>query len=279
MNIPTIGGARGIFEIFVPGLFLLVNAGVVVYLSPFIDDETKCLIGACASEPVVALLIAIGFGYLVGVLLRLFRPDLPDRLSAAWLRRFRRHRRQDNSALELWVLRDFPYIDWIEELCREWLGSDEAVEFYEKTWGRKERRKEKKGPSSPFFNFCKVMISCADERSAGEVYAAEAFTRYLSGMFYALVFASAMILGTVILRYVVGGETMVGLIIVLCFYLFAIGAILGRFRSVRAREVEIVFAACFRNRHLFEGDPTREGEPTGIVRWLARFLAPWRSQR
>jgi hypothetical protein len=265
MNIPTIGGARGIFEIFVPGMFLLVNLGMVVYLFPFMDDETKHLVAACASDPVVALLITVGFGYLVGVLLRLFRPDFPDRLSAAWLGKFLRRKRQDNGKLERWVHSDFPYIDWIEELCREWLGSDEALEFYEKTWGREERRREKKGPSSPFFNFCKVIVSCADERAAGEVYAAEAFTRYLSGMFYALAFASAMILGIVVLRYVVDGETMVGLMIVLCFYLFAIGAILCRFRSIRAREVEIVFAACFGNRHLFEGDHAGEGEPTGEV--------------
>lgn len=34
MNIPTIGGAQGIFEIFVPGMFLLLNLAVVVYLFP-----------------------------------------------------------------------------------------------------------------------------------------------------------------------------------------------------------------------------------------------------
>jgi hypothetical protein len=273
MNIPTIGGARGIFEIFVPGMFLLVNLGVVVYLFPFVDEETKCLIADSARDPVVALLVTVGFGYLVGVLLRLFRPELPDKLSAACIRRFSRHKRRGDGEPAPWAYEDFPYIDWIGEMCRECLGSDEAVEFYEKTWGRRERRRERKGPSSPFFNFSKTIVSCADERSAGEMYAAESFTRYLSGMFYALVFASATILGTLILRYVVDGETMVGLIIVLCFYLFAIGVILGRFRSARIREVEVVFAACFKNRHLFEA------EPTGEVGWLARLLAPWRSRR
>jgi hypothetical protein len=272
MNIPTIGGARGIFEIFVPGMFLLVNLGVVVYLFPFVDEETKRLIAAGASDPVVALLVAVGFGYLVGVLLRLFRPALPDKLSAACIRRFGRHRRRGDDEPALRAYEDFPYFGWIGEVCRECLGSDEALEFYEKTWGRIDEGREKKGLSSPFFNFCKALVSCADEKSANEVYAAEALTRYMSGMFYALVFAFLMILVTVILRYVFDGETMVGLIIVLCFYLFAIGAILSRFRSIRAKEVGIVFAACFKNRHLFEGEPTRE------VGWLARLLAPWRSR-
>jgi hypothetical protein len=279
MNIPTIGGARGIFEIFVPGMFLLVNLGVVVYLFPFVDEETKRLIAAGASDPVIALLVTIGFGYLVGMLLRLFRPDLPDKLSGAWVRGFRRRGRQGKRELGLWAHEDFPYFGWIEEVCRDCLHSDEALEFYKKTWGRIHEVREKKGLSSPFFGFCKVMVSCADAKSAGEVYAAEALTRYLSGMFYALVFASAMILGTVILQYVVDREAMVGLIIVLCFYLFAIGTILGRFRSIRTGEVEIVFAACFKNKHLFEGKPTGEGEPTREAGWLARLLAPWRSRR
>src|SRR5512138_1621180 len=33
MNIPTIGGTRGIFEIFVPDVFLLVNIGGLSWLS------------------------------------------------------------------------------------------------------------------------------------------------------------------------------------------------------------------------------------------------------
>jgi hypothetical protein len=279
MNIPTIGGARGIFEIFVPGMFLLVNLGVVVYLFPFVDEETKRLITAGARDPVVALLVTVGFGYLVGVLLRLFRPDLPDKLSAAWIRGFRPRGRQGKRELGLWAREDFPYFGWIDEVCRECLGSDEALEFYGKTWGRIDEGREKKGLSGPFFNVCKVLVSCADEKSANEVYVAEALTRYMSGMFYALVFAFLMILVTVILRYVLDGETMVGLIIVLCFYLFAIGAILSRFRSIRAKEVETVFAASFKNRPLFEGETAGEEKAAREVGWLARLLSPRRSRR
>jgi hypothetical protein len=90
MIIPTIGGARGIFEILVPGMFLLVNLGVVVYLLPFIDVETRDLIAACVSEPVVAVVIGVVFGYLIGVVLRLFPPGGPDKLSGAWAGRLYR---------------------------------------------------------------------------------------------------------------------------------------------------------------------------------------------
>ncbi|GAI26286.1 unnamed protein product, partial [marine sediment metagenome] len=53
MNIPTIGGARGIFEIFVPGVFLLLNLAVAVFLLPFIDEDTKNFFLDYASNPVL----------------------------------------------------------------------------------------------------------------------------------------------------------------------------------------------------------------------------------
>ena len=49
MNIPTIGGARGIFEFFVPGVFLLLNLGFATYIFPFTDAETKNGIAAAVS--------------------------------------------------------------------------------------------------------------------------------------------------------------------------------------------------------------------------------------
>ena len=106
MNIPTIGGSRGIFEIFVPGTFLLLNLSVIVYMFPFTDEETRRLIAAGASNPASALIIAISFGYLMGVLLRLFRTDLPDNLSAAWLRIFTR--RGNPKETKLWATEEFP---------------------------------------------------------------------------------------------------------------------------------------------------------------------------
>lgn len=34
-EVPSVGGARGIFEMFVPGVFLLINIAIVVYVGPF----------------------------------------------------------------------------------------------------------------------------------------------------------------------------------------------------------------------------------------------------
>jgi hypothetical protein len=258
MIIPTIGGARGIFEILVPGMFLLVNLGVVVYLLPFIDVETRDLIAACVTEPVVAVVIGVVFGYLIGLLLRLLQPAGPDRLSAAWLgRRYRRARKQGGK-IPLYISERFPYIGYLGGMCRQRICSSDVLDFYKKTWAPRRRR----GQNLEFFNFCKAMILSEDERSASEIYAAEAFVRYMSGMFYALVAAFCMILVTFVVRWVDVGRPMAGLIIMLCTYLLAIGMILRSFRFIRIKEAQTVFAASFKNRSIFENvaAPVDEGE-------------------
>ena len=254
MNIPAIGGARGIFEIFVPGVFLLLNLSAAIYLFPYTDDDTKRLIVSGASNTILVLVIGICFGYLIGVLLRLFRTDLPDKWSALWLRRFDRHALEGKGRFKLYATEDFPYISWIGETCKQYLPS-EVQTFYDKVWaGRKQA-----GHNKQFFNFCKLMISSTDERSANEIYAAESLSRYISGMFYALVFAFILILATVVIRYFVLGQTMVGLIILLLAYLFAIEEILRHYRFIRVKEAEAVFTASFKNRAIFEEGPHQAG--------------------
>jgi hypothetical protein len=257
MNVPTIGGAKGIFEIFVPGIFLLLNLGAVMYWLPFTDDRTRRLLVGAATNPTVAIVVSVCFGYLIGVLLRLLRTDLPDRLAGAWVRRFERHVRTEDGKFHLWAIEKFPYIGWMEEVCKQYL-SPEATTFYNKTWANRKRSEQNK----QFFNFVKVIVGSNDERSANEMYAAESLTRYMTGMFYALSMAFFLILGTVIIAYVFSGQVLVGLIIVLCAYLFAIVEIVARFRFMRIKEVEIVFAASFKNKAIFEEPPAKS--ETGI---------------
>jgi hypothetical protein len=247
MNVPTIGGARGIFEIFIPGVFLLLNLSVVVYLFPFTDDETKRLIAAGAANPVLVLAVGIVFGYLIGILLRLFRTDLPDKWSAWWLRKFVPYALEHKGEFKLWATEEFPYIGWLGVSCRQYLPS-EVQAFYDKVWANRRQA----GHNKQFFNFCKVMICSADEKAAIEIYAAEAMTRYISGMFYALAFASVLIFVTIILHYIVFGQALTGLVIILAAYLFGIEEILRHFRFIRIKETETVFTASFRNRTIFE---------------------------
>jgi len=247
MDIPTIGGARGIFEFFVPGTFLLLNLGVTAYLFPYTDSETKRIIAAGASSPALVLVVVVSFGYLIGVVLRLFQTDLPDRLSAAWLRRFAHNARQEKGKFKLWVTEPFPYIDWIEQICKLYLPP-EALDFYDKTWGRKRSGEQNKS----LFTIVKVVVSSNDEKAAGEMYAAEALSRYISGMFYALSFACLVVLVTVVVCALVSHQVLTGLLVILFAYFFVIAEILAHYRFIRIKEVEIVFAASFKNRSLFE---------------------------
>ena len=246
MNIPTIGGTRGIFEIFVPGVFLLLNIGGVLYISPFVDPDTKKMILAALSNPVSGVIVAICFGYLIGVLLRLLRVDIPDGLSAAWLRRFSKSARNGKGQYKLFATESFPYIGWIEEASGEYLPAN-AIQFYKRFWAKR----KKSGQNKQFINFCKIIIASNDERAAGEIYAAEALTRYIAGMFYALVFAFFLIL-VVFAPGLFSGQFQNGLIVILSAYSLAILIIIQNFRRIRIKEVEAIFAASFRNKSLFE---------------------------
>ncbi len=261
MNIPTIGGSRGIFEIFVPGTFLLLNLSIIVYMFPFTDNETRRLIAAGASSPASALIIAISFGYLMGVLLRLFPIDFPDKLSANWLRLFTRPEHPKET--RLWATEAFPYIGWIGESSDLFLFPG-AKNFYDKTWGNRKLL----GQNKQFFNFIKVVISSIDEKAANEIYAAEALSRYISGMFYALSFSFLLMLITILISWAVNGQILGGLIFIAVAYLFAMIAILARLRFIRIKEVEAVFAASFKNKGIFEDSAT-----TGIrrLRGKSRF--------
>ncbi|HEU0291128.1 MAG TPA: hypothetical protein VFR47_00225 [Anaerolineales bacterium] len=247
MNIPTIGGARGIFEYFVPGIFLLINFGLSAYFFPYTNDETKRGILAAASNPALAVIVGVSFGYLIGVVLRLFQTDLPDRLSAAWLRRFHRKARQHDRKFSMWAVEQFPYFGWLEQSCQLYLPA-EALDFYRKTWGRRKQGEQNK----QFVTFMKALINSGDARAADEMYAAESLSRYIAGMFYALCFACVSILVTIITSYLASGSILMGLSVLLFSYLFAIASILAHYRFIRIKEVEIVFAASFRNRILLE---------------------------
>lgn len=253
MNIPTIGGTRGVFEIFVPGAFLLLNLAAVVYLLPFIDEDTKSFISGCGSTPALSLVIILCFGYLIGVILRLFRAEPVDKLSAKLNMKFNSHACQDGTC-KPWAYEEFPYIDWIGEVCKLYLPP-ETIEFYYNTWAGRKRE----GRNRQFFNFCKTIINSVDERAANEIHSAEALSLYISGTFYSLVIASCLLSATVALHFHSFGKIITPLLLIIVVYLLAIAAILRYFRFIRIKEVEIVFAATFIHRSIFYGELATSG--------------------
>jgi len=246
MNIPTIGGTRGIFEIFVPGVFLLINIGGVIYFSPFMDQPSRAMLVSTLGNPGVSLVVAICFGYLLGVLLRLLSVDTPDSLSAGWLKLFFGNAKVGKNQYRLFVTETFPYFGWMEEVSQSYL-LPEVTQFYKRVWGKRKHSHLNK----QFFNFSKIIIASADERSSNEIYAAEALTRYIAGMFYSLCFSSLLII-VVITAELFSSQNPAGFIVTLLGYLLATLTIIRNFRRIRIKEVEVVFAASFKNKHLFE---------------------------
>lgn len=240
-------GIRGTFAIFAPGIFLLLNLATFIYLFPFTHDVMKDIAVTGVSYPVLSSLSIFIFGYLIGIVLRLITVDLVDRWSARWLRRFNRHTRQEDGAFRLFASEEFPYIGWIEEACKLCLPP-EALVFYNNTWTKRNRAG---WGNKRFFNYCKNLINSVDEKSANEIYAAEALSRYMAGMFYAMLFAFCLILLAGILHYIFFDKfdaTIKFLAMVLFVYSFIVVRILSRFRFIRIKEVETVFDATFRNR-------------------------------
>ncbi len=69
-GVPSVGGTRGIFEIFVPGAFLFLNIIGVAYVwmkvqSIPLNDSFEKL----SAQPVLALTVLVCFGYLLGMIL------------------------------------------------------------------------------------------------------------------------------------------------------------------------------------------------------------------
>lgn len=246
MDIPKIGGARGIFEIFIPGTFFLINIVLFVYFFPYTENATKVILDACMANAGLVVVIIICFGYLIGILLRLFRTDLLDKISRILLKLIYHRRFKKKVDFKLWLTDEFPYIDWIGEVCKRYL-SDDVLKFYKAVWSNTREKVHTK----QFFNFCKTMITANDDKAANEVYAAESLTRYISGMFFALALSLILLCSTFVLHWVIYSECMVLLAVVLLCYLIALFEIVRRFRFIRIKEVETVFTASYNLRKKF----------------------------
>lgn len=255
MNVPAIGKTKGIFEIFVPGVFLLINAIGVLYLLSeniksigFVGEFIRYLIG----QPSLIIIILICFGYLIGMILRLLMTELPDQLSAWYHRTFnKKNVRKSDYSYKLWSIERFPYIGYVGDLILRDLSdhSGPVYEFYKQVW---EPRNRKEG-NRRFFNFCKTMLMRDNNQlTVMELYTAESINRYISGMFYSLSISFIFILITI--PFQSKFEIIIILLLVLLSYLTALLNILSRFRFIRIKEVQTLFDACYKNKEWFLND-------------------------
>jgi hypothetical protein len=269
MTVPSIGGAQGIFEMFVPGAFTLLNALFLLYsaLGPGAQQQMRQL----ASDSLLSFVLVVCFGYLIGVVLRLFRTETPDAFSAWLLRLTARDARKDprvkppwRARWKLtdadkkyfggWVTEDFPYVGWLGEIHAFSPGPEGAgsvQEFYTQVWAKPGSSKVQR---KTFFNWCKTMINSVDPRAAAEITVAEAFNRYLTGMFYALWIGIGLMAAGLGIQWASGsgGAAWVLFLLALLAYLAMLLVIARQFRVSRIKEVSTVFAATYYHRALFE---------------------------
>lgn len=262
MDIPKIGGARGVFEIFVPGLFLWFNGLLIVYSLPWTPPAAKAWIAIGAGKGVAAgIAVSVVYGYLLGLLLRLFRCEYLDSLSAWWLRLtdrrnlrcgavgrcgwwFRLPCRLIGTRKALYknsVSEKFPYIGWIHELLSGKVVDGVALEVWRKYWRRSRPANPHVEKNQQFYNFRKLLVVAQGGSRAEEIYAAESLTRYMAGMGLALLVAVLGFAATAGVRYRdnlpwVAWAALAGA------YAIAWFLIVSNFRLIRLKEVETVFA-------------------------------------
>jgi hypothetical protein len=267
MDVPSIGKAKGLFEIFIPGVFLLLNFVWMLYCIIYSSSGTNPNILESAEENEILMLVLITvFGYLTGAILYLGDADFPDKLSAMLRGFWRRFRHAPDEAF---YNEDFPYIKSLGSIVNDCLPG-KAYSFYRDCWERRNSYPKNKY----FFNYCKCLINSVDEKSAIENYSSEALIMYLAAMFYALVISIFLLLLVVLffintiktwvshgLNWIIheGSSTVLSSdyriiysSILIIVYVGSIFFLLWHFRYMRFKEVQTVFTASLINREFIE---------------------------
>ena len=293
MDLPK-SGARNFFEILMPGVFLLLNLlGTFALLMVALADAGRLVIvREFLANTTMALALILSLGYLLGVVLRLFRTEYLDswsgwfigQVKTMWrkaipcrllflgrlrlIRSFKTKRRTEprkrpgnRRRKDSWITEPFFYNRWMQQNCNK--RFDPAVgKFYELYWANRATGNAYENTS--FFNFCKALINKVDPGSASEVFEAEAMSRFVAGSCYALCFALVLapVDAVIVCVFISCRLVILPFSIALVYSLLVMG-ILWTFRLLRCKEVRTVFDACYLNREYFEGKgspgPTAEG--------------------
>lgn len=247
MTIPSVGGVRGVFEIFIPGLFLLLNIVGIGMVTPGFAPREIEQIESLIDNPTVVIAATICFSYLLGVILRSLLVDAIDKAAGVLLSRSVSRRHPVDQQLIEHYEEAFPYLSWLKKEIKECLP-ETADSFYQRHWEPRPGRRHAKG----FFHCWKMYIMSLDVQAAKEVSAAEALCRYMAETFYALLIISVLIILSIITKLLLDPSGITLHLVFLGCYLLALGIILRIFRFMRRKEVLTVFIACLINRQEIE---------------------------
>jgi hypothetical protein len=273
MNVSWTGELREFFHTFLPGLFLMVNIVGSCYACPVTSTCVERTLGKVPAQDGLIVAAILSFGYLAGVVLRLIRPDhlvkWSRNVDKRWYAYKHKSRRDDKSQkqvgnragdsgtsnpeqvadtdsdpyLSRWNAdeRVFPYSTWIGWLTEKRYLPDKARVFYEDSWMNAASLTQNR----EYFNFCKSAVYQVSPESAKEVQGAEAFIRYMSGIFWSLSISILILLLAATAAHPTLWCIALPLIVL---YILAAALILTRFETIRVKEVLILFAACCANR-------------------------------
>jgi hypothetical protein len=250
MNIPTIGGARGIFEVLLPGAFLQVNVIVLIALAPFFDKASMVAVEKMCSNAIFLAVFFVAVGYFAGMIINIMRTGTVDYISSIFVKYFLgfvvRYVPRGKVKYEEVVCYSglrFPYTKWIGHIVENYLPG-ESCSFFRSTWEGRD--------SKEYFNYIKAILLLDGGSQMVEILTAENISRYLANIFYSLVLSLFMSVVVFLYKVLLLEEYSFILTAVIMFYAFSIYEILKNFRIVRIKEAMVVFTASYKNKHLFQ---------------------------
>jgi hypothetical protein len=210
----------------------------------------------------------------LGMVLRMCRTEIPDRVSAWFIAAIRPRIGKD----EVFVTDVFFYGNWMEEKYIPQLPK-EARRFFHEFWKQRYKfplkkeinisssfRKwlsEQRGKvraalwipapretnmNSQFFNFVKTLIQSINKDTAEQLRIAEAVNRFVGCSFWALLISTILMSVSTIWLHNQSMEQWKLAFGVTVTYAFAIGGIVRHFRYLRNKEACMVFEASFAHR-------------------------------
>jgi hypothetical protein len=255
MNVPSIGGARGLFEVFVPGVFLVLNVGVLIVRIVCRDSQQEIVLGQLSSSTTIMAGVILATGYLAGAVLRLLKTEAADVCSTLCRRlmlkltgnappRGKRrplkdHERLNDRTRERNIhgyYQRFPYESWLCTKVARGLGP--RVEgFVRSYWSRDEVPQL----DTTFVNHCKTILAQSCPALHAQLVAEESLVRFVASMFYALLLS----LGVLLVSWYWASQSANVEPVLLVAYSLAILGILVNFRHLRAKEAAMFLSACY----------------------------------
>ena len=265
-SLTAVAEIRGFFEIFLPGLFLLLHIVLFIYCaSPAVTAELMRWLSSNLAT--AASVMGLPAGYVLGFALRLGRTTFADKVSGRMTRWLRGGRQPIDYAETYWNEDDgmqhkklripkpirrerFPYPGLMMAHIAKKLP--EALAFYDSVWlvetiddaGRPCR-----GSDVFRFNFLKTLLGSLDDRAAKDIFAMEMMVRHAAHLSYALLLSTLFVFASaVISRFTkIQPQLWFPLLCLTVIEATILLTFLLNLRLLRLSEVELVFFCCYRN--------------------------------